>query len=83
MAPSSNDGRWYWLAVALLMLLMGLYLTIGGGILLGKGGSWYFVLMGLAMPATPHPVAIAFATAAGHRRSHSHRAWATGVRHRR
>lgn len=37
MAPSSNDGRWYWLAVALLMLLMGLYLTIGGGILLGKG----------------------------------------------
>ncbi|GAO70245.1 membrane-bound PQQ-dependent dehydrogenase, glucose/quinate/shikimate family [Comamonas sp. E6] len=52
MAPSSNDGRWYWLAVALLMLLMGLYLTIGGGILLGKGGSWYFVLMGLAMLAS-------------------------------
>lgn len=49
MAPSSNDGRWYWLAVGLLMLLMGLYLTIGGGILLGKGGSWYFVLMGLAL----------------------------------
>jgi quinate dehydrogenase (quinone) len=36
MAPSSNDGRWYWLAVALLMLLMGLYMTIGGGVLLGK-----------------------------------------------
>lgn len=52
MAPSSNDGRWYWLAVGLLMLLMGLYLTIGGGILLGKGGSWYFVLMGLAMLAS-------------------------------
>ncbi|MGE8442774.1 MAG: membrane-bound PQQ-dependent dehydrogenase, glucose/quinate/shikimate family [Comamonas testosteroni] len=49
MAPSSNDGRWYWLAVALLMLLMGLYMTIGGGVLLGKGGSWYFVLMGLAL----------------------------------
>lgn len=52
MAPSSNDGRWYWLAVGLLMLLMGLYLTIGGGILLGKGGSWYFVLMGLALLAS-------------------------------
>ncbi|MGU3628851.1 membrane-bound PQQ-dependent dehydrogenase, glucose/quinate/shikimate family [Comamonas sp. C24C] len=49
MAPSSNDGRWYWLVVGLLMLLMGLYMTIGGGILLGKGGSWYFVLMGLAL----------------------------------
>lgn len=49
MAPSSNGGRWYWLAVALLMLLMGLYMTIGGGVLLGKGGSWYFVLMGLAL----------------------------------
>ncbi|MDN5504625.1 MAG: membrane-bound PQQ-dependent dehydrogenase, glucose/quinate/shikimate family, partial [Comamonas sp.] len=52
MAPSSNDGRWYWLAVALLMLLMGLYMTIGGGVLLGKGGSWYFVLMGLALLAS-------------------------------
>ena len=49
MAPSSNDGRSYWLVVGLLMLLMGLYMTIGGGILLGKGGSWYFVLMGLAL----------------------------------
>jgi len=49
MAPSSNGGRWYWLVVGLLMLLMGLYMTIGGGILLGKGGSWYFVLMGLAL----------------------------------
>ncbi len=49
MAPSSNDGRWYWLAVAFLMLLMGLFMTIGGGVLLGKGGSWYFVLMGLAL----------------------------------
>lgn len=49
MAPSSNDGRWYWLVVGLLMLLMGLYMTIGGGILIGKGGSWYFVLMGLAL----------------------------------
>lgn len=48
MAPSSNDGRWYWLAVGLLMLLTGLYMTIGGGVLLVKGGSWYFVLMGLA-----------------------------------
>ncbi|MDR3067671.1 MAG: membrane-bound PQQ-dependent dehydrogenase, glucose/quinate/shikimate family [Comamonas sp.] len=49
MAPSSNDGRWYWLAVGLLMLLTGLYMTIGGGVLLVKGGSWYFVLMGLAL----------------------------------
>ena len=49
MAPSSNDGRWYWLAVAFLMLLTGLFMTIGGGVLLGKGGSWYFVLMGLAL----------------------------------
>nr|WP_182312000.1 membrane-bound PQQ-dependent dehydrogenase, glucose/quinate/shikimate family [Comamonas testosteroni] len=49
MAPSSNDERSYWLVVGLLMLLMGLYMTIGGGILLGKGGSWYFVLMGLAL----------------------------------
>jgi quinate dehydrogenase (quinone) len=27
-------------------------MTIGGGVLLGKGGSWYFVLMGLALLAS-------------------------------
>lgn len=36
----------------LTCLLLGLYFLIGGGMLIARGGSWYYVLLGLALAAT-------------------------------
>lgn len=36
----------------LIGLLLGLYFVVGGGMLIARGGSWYYVLLGLALSAT-------------------------------
>ncbi|MHA0337151.1 hypothetical protein [Sphingomonas aquatilis] len=33
--------------LGLLFALVGLYFLIGGGMLIARGGSWYYLLMGL------------------------------------
>lgn len=49
MPYASNGWRWYVRVIALLMALMGLFMAVGGGVLLRRGGSGYFILMGLAL----------------------------------
>lgn len=38
--------------IGAIFALLGLGLAIGGGMLIGRGGSWYYLLMGLALIAT-------------------------------
>ncbi len=49
MTNSSNGWRWYVRLVAALMALMGLFMAVGGVVLVSRSGSWYFVLMGIAL----------------------------------
>ncbi len=35
--------------LGVLFILVGLYFTVGGGMLISRGGSWYYLLMGLAV----------------------------------
>lgn len=48
----SRGARWVLIVLGLLFALVGLYFLIGGGMLIGRGGSWYYLLMGLAVLAS-------------------------------
>ncbi|CAG9232066.1 Quinate/shikimate dehydrogenase (quinone) [Paraburkholderia tropica] len=57
--PSDSDKQKMCKAVrvgltlaGLVGLVLGLYFTIGGGMLIARGGSWYYLLAGLALCAT-------------------------------
>jgi quinate dehydrogenase (quinone) len=50
--PLSTAARVGLSAVGALGLLLGLYFAIGGGLLAVRGGTWYYLLMGLAVCAT-------------------------------
>jgi quinate dehydrogenase (quinone) len=50
--PPSTAARVGLSVVGALGLLLGLYFVIGGGMLIARGGSWYYLLMGLAIGAT-------------------------------
>ncbi|MGB6103136.1 MAG: membrane-bound PQQ-dependent dehydrogenase, glucose/quinate/shikimate family [Pusillimonas sp.] len=48
----------FWLyALALGLLAAGLFLTIGGAVLIARGGSWYFLIAGLIITASAIQVA--------------------------
>ena len=55
--PNGKHERWkaaLWIQriVALLLLIVGLTLTVGGALLAASGGSFYYVLTGLALIAS-------------------------------
>lgn len=45
----STAGRVWLFALALILLAIGLFLAIGGAILISRGGSWYFLIAGAAI----------------------------------
>lgn len=49
--PSSSSSRWPAVVVGLLLVLVGLPLLAGGGMLIARSGSAYYLLMGLALLA--------------------------------
>ncbi|WP_321958634.1 membrane-bound PQQ-dependent dehydrogenase, glucose/quinate/shikimate family [Burkholderia cenocepacia] len=50
--PISTAARIGLSVVGALGLLLGLYFAIGGGMLVARGGTWYYLVMGLAVCAT-------------------------------
>jgi quinate dehydrogenase (quinone) len=46
---AAGGSKWLLLGLGVLIALIGLCLAAGGGYLVALGGSWYFLLMGLAM----------------------------------
>lgn len=46
---SPHRGHWLLLPLGLLVALIGLALAIGGGRLIGLGGSWYYLLAGIGL----------------------------------
>ena len=50
--PLSTAARVGLSAVGALALLLGLYFAVGGALLVVRGGTWYYLLMGLAVCAT-------------------------------
>ena len=50
--PIHASARIGLIAAGLVSLLLGLYFIIGGGMLVARGGSWYYLLAGLALCAT-------------------------------
>lgn len=50
--PVSKSARVVLFIAGIVGLLLGLYFIIGGGMLIGRGGSWYYLLAGLALCAT-------------------------------
>lgn len=46
---AATGSKWLLGALGLLITLIGLGLAGGGGYLVSLGGSWFFLLMGLAM----------------------------------
>ncbi|MFT4001406.1 MAG: membrane-bound PQQ-dependent dehydrogenase, glucose/quinate/shikimate family [Rhizobium sp.] len=57
------------IVLGVLFALVGLYFTIGGGMLIARGGSWYYLLMGLAVIVSGVEIA----------RGHSRGAWIYGL----
>ncbi len=49
--PPSSSSRWPAVVFGVLLVLVGLPLLIGGGMLVARSGSVYYVLMGLAVTA--------------------------------
>lgn len=49
--PSSTISVWIVRALGALIALIGVTLTVGGGWLIAVGGSWYYLLAGLALVA--------------------------------
>ena len=47
-----SAGGWLTVVLGVLLLLIGVVLTIGGVQLAALGGSWYYVLAGLALIAS-------------------------------
>ncbi|TMV82710.1 membrane-bound PQQ-dependent dehydrogenase, glucose/quinate/shikimate family, partial [Thioclava sp. BHET1] len=47
----SRAARGVLVVLGILFALVGIYLIIGGGMLIARGGSWYYILMGLAVLA--------------------------------
>lgn len=56
-------GRVWLYVLALALLLAGAFLAIGGAILIGRGGSWYFLIAGIGLVITA--VLVARARSAG------------------
>ena len=48
MTKTSRSGAWLWVTGAVFIVL-GLLLAIGGGWLVSLGGSWYYLITGLAL----------------------------------
>ncbi|WP_110668756.1 membrane-bound PQQ-dependent dehydrogenase, glucose/quinate/shikimate family [Salinicola halophilus] len=48
----STPARLLLILIGAVIALLGLGLAVGGGMLIGRGGSWYYLLMGLALLAT-------------------------------
>ena len=46
---AASGGKWLLAGLGVLIALIGVGLASGGGYLVSLGGSWYFLLMGLAM----------------------------------
>jgi quinate dehydrogenase (quinone) len=46
---TGRSAGWFLLALGVLIVLIGAFLAVGGGVLVIAGGSWYFALMGVAM----------------------------------
>jgi quinoprotein glucose dehydrogenase len=51
MAMSSTRSAWTW-STGIFFLLVGIALAIGGGWLVARGGSWYYLVGGIAVAAT-------------------------------
>ncbi|MBY5971077.1 membrane-bound PQQ-dependent dehydrogenase, glucose/quinate/shikimate family [Ferrimonas balearica] len=49
---ASHAGVIFTIIIGALFALAGLGLAVGGGMLIARGGSWYYLLMGLAVLAT-------------------------------
>lgn len=50
-AKPETTGRWAHIILGVLFALSGLYFAVGGGILIARGGSWYYLICGLAILA--------------------------------
>lgn len=53
----STVGRIWLYVLALGLLAIGLFLAIGGAILISRGGSWYFLIAGAAIVTSAIQVA--------------------------
>ena len=50
--PLTWPLTWLLVLLGLVLAVMGFGLAIGGGILIARGGSWYYLAMGLALIAS-------------------------------
>ncbi|MGE0233591.1 MAG: hypothetical protein AB7S46_17595, partial [Flavobacteriaceae bacterium] len=48
-APRRGAGYWFILAVAILLILLGLVIGAGGAWLMSLGGSWYYLIAGIGL----------------------------------
>ena len=46
---SSRRGHWLLPIIGAVLILVGLFLAIGGGMLIARGGSWYYLPAGIGM----------------------------------